>query len=82
MPSVMLVTAICTTMMVITAGVMDASKKSAMRISMVGHGPGITARLLNGVLTDDLFPCERKATLAICNGFTTTARKRASIVEN
>lgn len=70
MPSLVPVTAICTAMMVITAGVVDVSKKSSMRISMVGHGPDITARLLDGVLTDDLFPCERKATLApICDGF-------------
>lgn len=83
MPSVVPVTAICTTVMVITAGVVDMSKKSSMRISMVGHGPDITARLLDGVLADDLFPCGRKTTLApICDALQRPLRKRALIVEN
>lgn len=58
MPSVVSVTTICTTMMVITAGVVNESEKSSMRISMVDHGPDVTAWFLDGVLTYDLFSCE------------------------
>lgn len=58
MPSVVPVTAIRTTVMVITAGVVDVSKKSTVWISVVGYSPGITARFLDGVLTNDLFICK------------------------
>lgn len=55
-----LVTAVCTAVMVITAGVVDVSKKSSVRVGVVGHGSGVAARFLDGVLADDLFPWRTK----------------------
>jgi len=57
MPSVMVsvMIAVCTTVMIIAVGIVDVSKKSSVRISVVGHGSGVTARFLDGIFTDDLF---------------------------
>lgn len=49
MPSVVPVTTVCTSVMVITTGVVDVSKKSSVRISVVGHGSGVTFRFLDGI---------------------------------
>lgn len=53
-------TAVCTAVVIITTGIVNMSKKSSVRIDMVSHGPGVTARFLDDVLTGDLFHCEQK----------------------
>lgn len=58
--SVVPITAICTAVMVITAGVMNVSKKSSVRISMVSHGPDVAAWFLDGVLAYYLIPCGKR----------------------
>lgn len=53
-------TAVRTAMMVITTGIVNMGKKSSMRIGMVRHDPGVTARFFDDVFTDNVFPCEWK----------------------
>lgn len=55
-----LLTAVRATLVVITAGIVDAGKKSSVRISVVSDRPDVAAGLFHGVFAGNLFPCERK----------------------
>jgi len=55
--------AIRATLVIIAAGVVDAGKKSSVRISVVSHSPDVATGLFDGVFADDVFPCERPGSL-------------------
>jgi len=56
-------TAIRAALVIVAARVVNAGKKSSVRISVVSHSPDVATGLFDGVFADDVFPCERPGSL-------------------